>query len=108
MTVDKVRGFSRFHPRCGTSFLFLILILSIVTFSFLSGPIWVKLGGRLLLLPIISGVGYELIKLSGKYGNNLLVKAVTAPGLWLQRLTTKEPTDRQIEVGIASLKAVLK
>src|SRR3989338_2998491 len=108
LTVDIVRSFSRFHPRCGTSFLFLILILSIATFSFLSGPLWVKLGGRILLLPLISGVGYELIKLSGKYGNNVFVKAVIAPGLWLQRITTKEPTDKQIEVGIASLKAVLK
>ena len=108
LTVDNVRSFSRFHPRCGTSFLFLILILSIATFSFLSGPLWVKLGGRILLLPLISGVGYELIKLSGKYGNNVFVKAVIAPGLWLQRITTKEPTDKQIEVGIASLKAVLK
>ena len=108
LTVENVRGFSRFHPRCGTSFLFLILILSIATFSFLSGPLWVKLGGRLLLLPVISGVGYELIKLSGKYGNNHFVKAVIAPGLWMQRITTKEPSDRQIEVGIASLKAVLR
>ncbi|MEK6809750.1 MAG: DUF1385 domain-containing protein [Nanoarchaeota archaeon] len=108
LTVENVRGFSRFHPRCGTSFLFLILILSIATFSFLSGPIWVKLGGRLLLLPVISGIGYELIKLSSKHGQNNFVKIVTAPGLWLQRITTKEPTDRQIEVGIASLKAVLK
>jgi len=108
LTVDNVRGFSRFHPRCGTSFLFLILILSIATFSFLSGPLWVKLGGRIILLPVISGVGYELIKLSSRYGSNPFVKGVTSPGLWLQRITTKEPTDRQIEVGIASLKAVLK
>jgi uncharacterized protein YqhQ len=88
--------------------LFLILILSIATFSFLSGPWWIKLGGRVVLLPVISGAGYELIKLSGKYGKNPFVKVVTAPGLWLQRLTTKEPTDQQLEVGIASLKAVLK
>ena len=108
LTVENVRGFSRFHPRCGTSFLFLILILSIITFSFLSGAWWIKLGGRILLLPVISGIGYELIKLSSKYGDNLFVKAVTAPGLWLQRITTKEPNDEQIEVGIASLKAVLK
>ena len=108
LTVQNVRGFSRFHPRCGTSFLFLILLLSIIAFSFLSGPVWVKLAGRIMLMPVISGIGYELIKLSGKYGNNFLVKKVTAPGLWLQRITTKEPTDKQIEVGIASLKAVLR
>ncbi len=108
LTVENVRGFSRFHPRCGTSFLFLILLLSIITFSFLSGAWWIKLGGRVILLPIISGIGYELIKLSGKYEKNFFVKIITAPGLWLQRITTKEPTDGQIEVGIASLKAVLE
>lgn len=106
LTVANVRKFSRFHPRCGTSFLFVILILSIVVFSFLSGPLWIKLLGRIALLPVIAGLGYEALKLSSKYVDNLLVKTVIAPGLWLQRITTKEPTDRQIEVGIASLKAV--
>jgi len=108
LTVDNVRSFSRFHPRCGTSFLFVILILSIIVFSFLSGPIWFKFLGRLVLLPVIAGLGYELLKLSSKYVNNFFVKIAITPGLWLQRVTTKEPTDRQIEVGIASLKAVLK
>ncbi len=108
LTVANVRTFSRFHPRCGTSFLFVILILSIVVFSFLSGPMWIKLAGRIALLPVIAGVGYEMLKLSSKYVHNLVVKAAIAPGLWLQRITTKEPTDRQIEVGIASLKAVVE
>ncbi len=107
LTVANVRKFSRFHPRCGTSFLFVILILSIVIFSFLSGPMWFKFVGRLVLLPVIAGLGYEMLKLSSKHVDNLLVKTVIAPGLWLQRITTKEPTDRQIEVGIASLKAVV-
>lgn len=108
LTVKNVRIFSRFHPRCGTSFIFLVLIISIMVFSFISGPMWVKFIGRILALPFIAGIGYELIKLSGKYYSNSFVKAVVAPGLWLQRITTKEPTNKQLEVGIRALKAVLK
>ena len=67
----------------------------------------IKLMGRILLLPVIAGIGYELIKLSGKFQENSIVKVLIAPGLWLQRITTKEPSDKQLEVGIASLKAVL-
>ncbi len=107
LTVENVKKFSRFHPRCGTSFIFIVLVLSIIIFSLVSGPWWIKLVGRILLLPVIAGIGYELIKLSGRYSKNSLVKILIAPGLWLQRLTTKEPNDQQIEVGIASLKAVL-
>ena len=69
---------------------------------------WVKFSGRIAALPIIAGIGYELIKLSGRHSSNFLVKLAIAPGLWMQRITTKEPTDKQIEVGIASLKAVLE
>ncbi len=108
LTVENVRTFSRFHPRCGTSFLFFLIILSIVVFSFIPGPMWMKLGGRILFLPILAGIGYEFIRLSGTYINNPVVKLIVQPGLWAQRLTTKEPTDLQLEVGIASLKAVLK
>ena len=107
LTVENVRKYTRFHPRCGTSFLFLVLILSIALFSFIEGSIWVRLIGRIVLLPVIAGIGYELIKLSGKYYKNPLVKAVVAPGLWLQRITTREPTDRQLRVGIAALRAVV-
>lgn len=98
---------SRFHPRCGTSFIFLVLILSIVMFSFIQGDWWVKLIGRILLLPVISGIGYELIKLSSKRLNNPVVKLIVAPGLWLQRLTTKEPDKKQIEVAIKALNRVV-
>ncbi len=107
LTIENVRKFSRFHPRCGTSFLFLVLILSIGIFSLVVGAWWIKLAGRIVLLPVIAGIGYELIKLSWKYYDNILVKAVVAPGLWLQRITTKEPTDRQLEVGIKALQAVV-
>jgi len=107
ITLENVKKCSRFHPRCGTSFLFLVLILSIVLFSFITGAWWIKFLGRILLLPVISGVGYELIKLSNKYYHNPIVKVFVAPGLWLQRITTKEPTDKQILVGIASIRAVV-
>jgi uncharacterized protein YqhQ len=108
LTLENVRKYSRFHPRCGTSFIFLVLIISIFVFSLISGPWWVKLLGRIVLLPVIAGVGYELIKLSDKFKDNLVVKAIIAPGLWLQRITTQEPNDKQLEVGIASLKAVVE
>lgn len=108
LTIENVKTFSRFHPRCGTSFLFVVLLLSIVVFSLISGAWWVKFLGRIALLPVIAGIGYEIIKLSGKYADNSMVKLFIAPGLWLQRITTKEPSDAQIEVGIRSLKAVIE
>ncbi|MBU0470224.1 MAG: DUF1385 domain-containing protein [Nanoarchaeota archaeon] len=108
LTVKNVKEFSRLHPRCGTSFLFVVLLLSIFVFTIILGPWWVKLSGRVILLPAIAGISYELIKLSDKFKDNSLVKALITPGLWLQKITTKEPTDKQLEVGIASLKAVVK
>ena len=108
LTVKNVKKHSRFHPRCGTSFLFLVLLLSIILFSLITGPWYIKLGGRILLLPFIAGIGYELLKLGSKYSRYTLVKIFIAPGLWLQRITTKEPNGKQIEVGIRSLKAVLR
>ena len=108
LTVKNVKKYSRFHPRCGTSFIFIVLLLSILLFTFVQGEWYFKLAGRILLLPVIAGISYELVKLSGKYCHNPLVRIIVAPGLWLQRITTKEPTNKQIEVGIKSLKAVLK
>ncbi len=108
LTLENVKKFTRFHPRCGTSFIFIVLLLSIVIFSLIQGPLWVKLVGRIALLPVIAGTGYELIKLSGKYSKNPVVKILITPGLWLQRITTKEPSDKQLEVGIASLKSVVE
>ena len=107
LTVQNAKKFSRFHPRCGTSFLFLVLILSIALFSFITGAWWVKFLGRIILMPVIAGIGYELIKLSGKYCKNPIVKIFVAPGLWLQKITTKEPSDKQLEVGIRALKGVV-
>ena len=107
LTLKNVKEYSRFHPRCGTSFIFIVLLLSIVVFSFVSGPLWMKLVGRILLLPVIAGISYELIKLSDKFSGNIVVKMLIAPGLWLQRITTNEPNDKQIEVGIKALQAVV-
>ena len=113
LTVENVRACCRFHPRCGTSFIFVLLIFSIVFYTLLSKIfpsiaqirlLWMLL--KLLFLPIIMGIGYEFIKYAGKH-DNLFVKILSAPGLWMQRLTTKEPTDDIIEVGIAAISAVI-
>lgn len=114
LTVENVKNCSRFHPRCGTSFMFVMLILSIVVITLLSlvipeelkrnSIIWMLI--KLPMIPIIMGFGYEFIKYAGRH-DNLLVKILSAPGLWMQRITTKEPTDDIIEVGIESLKAVI-
>lgn len=113
LTVENVRRQSRFHPRCGTSFLFLmiavgILISTLVALLFpavtVNKYIWVAV--KILLIPIFCGVGYELLKICGRY-DNLATKIIAAPGLWIQRLTTKEPDDDMIEVAIESMKAVI-
>ena len=113
LTVENVRKQVRFHPRCGTSFLVLVLVVSILVsslvlkiFPALKTVTWVWIIVKILLIPLIMGVGYELIRFCGKH-NNLLSKIVAAPGLWVQRLTTKEPEDDMIEVAIAALNEVI-
>lgn len=107
LTVENIRRHCRFHPRCGTSFMILVLIVSILLFSVLP---WNSTGLRvvlkLLLLPVVMGISYELIKLAGRY-DNLATRIISAPGLWLQHLTTFEPDDSMIEVAIAAVKPVL-
>ena len=116
LTVENVRTCRRFHPRCGTSFIFIVLITSIIVSSFVSlifpeltdssnRIIWI-LVKLLLVLPVVTGISYELIKYAGRH-DNILTKIFSAPGLWMQRITTKEPTDDMIEVAIASVKAVI-
>ena len=107
LTVENARKFSRLHPRCGTSFLLIVMVVSIILFSFISwnNP-WQRLLIRLLLLPVVAGISYEIIKLAGR-SNGIIMKIVSAPGKWLQKITTREPDDSQLEVAIASLKAVL-
>lgn len=107
LTVENVRKYTRFHPRCGTSFLVIVLLLSILVSSFLSwGNIWLRVGLKILCLPIIMSVSYECIKLAGRC-DNLFTRILSAPGLWTQRLTTREPDDDQIEVAIEAMKRVI-
>jgi uncharacterized protein YqhQ len=106
MDVEHVRLHSRLHPRCGTSFLFIVVIISIILFSVMPNlGFYVNLSYRLLLIPVIAGISYELLRLSGKYRNSPITKVLVAPGLAFQRLTTKEPTDDMLEV---SIKAVIE
>ena len=114
LTVENVRRFKRFHPRCGTSFMFLMLAVGILISSILvivlpdfivsRNYIWVPI--KILLLPLTCGIGYELIKFCGKH-DNALTRIIAAPGLWIQRLTTKEPEDDMIEIAIAAVKEVI-
>ena len=107
LTVENVRKYTRFHPRCGTSFLFLVVLISILVSSFVTwqNP-FVRMVIRLLLLPVVVGIAYELIKLAGRY-TNPFTRLISAPGLWLQRLTTAEPDDSMMEVAIAAMKLVI-
>ena len=106
LTVDNVRKSSRFHKRCGTSFLLIVMLVSILFFMFIrvDSPI-LRVVLRLLLIPVIAGVSYEFIRLAGR-SDNAVVNLLSKPGLWLQGLTTKEPDDEMIKVGIASVEAV--
>jgi uncharacterized protein YqhQ len=109
LTVANVRKYSCLHPRCGTSFLLIVMLVSIIIFSFIPKlwPFYMKAGARILFLPLISGVSYELLKWTAKNDGSMLVKMVIAPGLALQRLTTREPDDSQIEVAIRSMEEAL-
>lgn len=107
LTVENVKLFSRFHPRCGTSFMFIVILVSIVVFSLIGwwSP-WINLLIRFLLVPLVAGIAYEIIRLAGRF-DNWLTRAISYPGLWLQRLTTAEPNDKMLEVSIAAMEAVL-
>ncbi len=107
LTVENVKQYIRFHPRCGTSFLIIVLILSILVFSVVTWDnLLIRMALKIVLLPVVVGAAYELIKIAGRH-DNLFTRIISAPGMALQRLTTREPDDEQIEVGIAALKAVL-
>ncbi len=104
LTVENVREQTRFHPRCGTSFIFLVVLLSIAIGMFLPWDnVFARFGLQLLMLPVEASIGYELIKLAGRC-DNIFTRIISAPGLWLQHITTCEPDDPQIEVAIAALK----
>lgn len=110
LTVENVKKYTRFHPRCGTSFLLFVMIISIIIFAFLPrfddfpriASIFLRMGTRILCLPVVAGLSFEVIKWAGR-SKNCVVGALSKPGLWLQRLTTREPDDSQIEVAIESM-----
>lgn len=108
LTVENVKSFTTLHPRCGTSFLIIVLAVSIVVFSFVTwSSVWMRIALKLVFLPLIAGIAYEIIKWAGK-NDNAFVNIVSYPGLMMQKLTTKEPDDSQIEVAIAALNKVIE
>ena len=109
LTVENARGKSTLHPRCGTSFLLFVVVISMVLFAFIpqSAPFWAKFGGRLLLLPLVGGLAYELIRLSHALRTTLAGRILAAPGMLLQRITTREPDDGMLDVAIRSLRQAL-
>lgn len=111
LTVENVRKQKRFHPRCGTSFMILMILVSIIIstvvqmiFPSVYNIAWLWVAVKILLIPIVCGVGYEILKVCGKY-DNIITRIISAPGLWLQRITTKEPEDDMIEIAISALRA---
>jgi uncharacterized protein YqhQ len=105
---EVVQRYSQIHPRCGTAFLLWVMVIAIFVFAFFGRPAWYWLiATRILLLPVIAGLAYELIRFAGKHRSNPILMGLLAPGLWLQRLTTRDPSLDQIEVSIRALKEVL-
>ena len=103
LTPENAKTCTRFHPRCGTSFIFVMLLISIIVNSFLTWDnVWIRFGSKLLTIPLIVGLGFEFIMYAGKH-DNLFTKIVSAPGLWLQRITTREPDEAQLSVAIAAI-----
>jgi uncharacterized protein YqhQ len=110
LTVDAARAQSRLHPRCGTSFLLFVLLVSIVLFALIpkTAPFLLKLGGRLVLVPVVAGLSYEVLRLTARKRAAPLFAALVAPGLALQRITTQEPTDDMLQVAIVALEEALR
>jgi len=108
LTVEGARPFTTLHPRCGTSFLLIVMVMSIVVFMFLGKPeTYSDRFFRLLFVPVIGGISYEFIRLSGKYRDNKIAKIFIYPGLMLQKVTTREPNDEQLEVGVTALRSAM-
>lgn len=109
LTVDNARQFSRLHPRCGTSFLLIVVVVSILVFAFVGlEPLWWRLLSRMLLMPFVAGIAYEILKFSSRNLESPWLRWLIVPGLLLQKLTTREPDDAQLEVALAALKGVLE
>ncbi|MFA5881649.1 MAG: DUF1385 domain-containing protein [Eubacteriales bacterium] len=108
LTVENIRRYSQLHPRCGTSFLLIVMVIMILIFSLLGKQdLVMRIVSRIVLLPVVAGVSYEVLKLSAKYCDSALMKIIITPGLWLQKMTTRDPDGSQIEVAVQALKAVL-
>jgi uncharacterized protein YqhQ len=109
LDVDSVRKYSTAHTRCGTSFLLIVLVLAIIVFALLGRPsIWISIMWRIVLIPVIAAIGYELIKFEANYSRNWFVHLILTPGLWLQSMTTRKPSDSQLEVAITAMKKALE
>ena len=107
LIVENTKKYTTYHKRCGTSFMFIVLIVSVIVFSFAGwNSVWMNALIRIILIPVVAGISYEIIKISGRT-DGIFSKIISAPGLWLQRLTTKEPDDDMVEVAIAAFNAVL-
>ncbi len=108
LTVENIKQFSTRHPRCGTSFILVVIVTSILVFSLLGRPDFLhRVAYKIMLFPFIAGISYEIIRFSGKHKEKGWVRAISWPGLMLQKITTREPTDDQIEVAIAAMKRVI-
>ena len=108
LTVENIKQFSTRHPRCGTSFILVVFVISILIFSLLGRPDFLmRVVYKLSLFPLIAGISYEIIRFSGKHKEKGWVNAISWPGLMLQKITTREPTDDQIEVAVAAMKKVI-
>lgn len=107
LTVENVQKYSTLHPRCGTAFLLIVMVVSIIMFAFLGWPdLWLRILSRVILLPVVAGLSYEIIRFAGK-SQNPFVHIAILPGLWLQKITTSQPDDDMVEVAIQALEAVL-
>lgn len=106
LTVENVQKYSTLHPRCGTAFLLIVMVVSIIMFAFLGWPdLWLRILSRILLLPVVAGLSYEIIRFAGR-SENSFVQIAILPGLWLQKITTRQPDDDMVEVAIQALEAV--
>jgi uncharacterized protein YqhQ len=109
LEIEATRKYSTAHVRCGTSFLFVVLIIAIIVFSLVGLPsLWLMVVSRIVLIPVIAALGYEVIYFGNKYIDNRIVRALLSPGLWLQSLTTREPDDGQLEVALSALRKVVE
>ena len=108
LVAEKIRAFDRRHPRCGTAFLLVVVMTTVLVHALVGHPSWgLLVASRVLGLPVVAGLAYEAIRYSARHLDSKICRALITPGLWLQRITTKEPDDRQLEIAIVALKEAL-